>query len=348
MTAVFASLLTATVSALSLAVGLSATSAPAHANTANTVVGSTTLNLTDATRQRQVVTEMWFEAAPGTKAESFTPLPPLQSITLTTGARPAASATRKPLIVLSHGNWATRYAYGWLATELVKAGYLVLTPTHPGTTFGDLRPEYRARLWERSQDVTFALNQVLADPAWKAQIDETRIGFVGHSFGGWTGVSLAGGVYSYTKQLQACQAQADKDQYCTGLIRDFEAARPVADGTKSFKDERFKAFYLMAAGVAAGFDETSLKGITQPMVFDTAKGDPVLAPEIGANLFARLIPSATETVRGVGHFTYGPVCKPVIGRIAAGQVCEDPNGVDRAAFHEEVVRDALRFFKAKL
>lgn len=335
--------------AIVAAAGLAAcaSDAPPSASSA-TVVGTQSLTTTDAGRQRSFVSEVWFEAAAGTRAESFAPLPPLQAFALAPGARPAASGTRKPLIVISHGNWATRYAYGWLATELVKAGYVVLSPSHPGTMFGDLRPEYRARLWERSLDVSRALDQLLADPAWKDRIDPARIGFVGHSFGGWTGVSLAGGVYSYERQLQACKALAEKDLYCANLIKDFNPATPVADGERSFRDDRFKAFYLMASGVGAGFDEASLKGIPRPMVFDTARDDPILAPAIGSSLLARLIPGAQETVRAVGHFSYGPVCKPLVGRAIAGQVCEDPSGVDRAATHAAVVRDALRFFQARL
>jgi predicted dienelactone hydrolase len=338
--------LMAWIMAAAMAVGSAFTTTTARASTV--VVGSQSIPMTDASRQRNVVSEVWFEAAPSTPIESFSVAPPLQSFKLTVGAQPAPGQGRKPLIVISHGNWGTRYSYGWLATELVKAGYVVLSTTHPGTMFGDLRPEYRARLWERSQDISFALSQLLNDPAWKAQIDENRIGFAGHSFGGWTGVSLAGGIYDYARQLQACKDLNPKDQYCTGLINDFDPARPVADGRRSFKDERFKAFYLMASGMATGFDEASLKAISRPMLFDTARTDPVLSPSIGSSLFAKLIPSASETVRDVGHFTYVALCRPLIGRAALGQACEDPSGVDRAATHELVARDMLRFFKAKL
>lgn len=168
------------------------------------------------------------------------------------GARPAASAVRKPLIVISHGNWATRYAHAWLAKELGKAGYGVLSPSHPGTMFGDLRPEHHDR------------------------------------------------------QLRACRGQA------------------------------------------AGFDEASLRDIRRPMVFDTAVADPVLVPDAGSSLSAQRIPGAGETLRDAGHFSDAPLCKPLIGRLLAGQVCEDPPAVDRSEIHARVAADALRFFKARL
>jgi predicted dienelactone hydrolase len=230
----------------------------------------------------------------------------------------------------------------------VRAGYIVLSPSHPGTMNGDLRPEYRARLWERSLDVNFALTELLKDPVWGPRIDQKRIGFAGHSFGGWAGVNLAGGRYDYSRQLQACKDMATKDQYCEGLVKDYNPQTPTDDGKGNFKDDRIRAFYMIASGVAAGFDTQSLKNITAPMVFDTAKFDTVLAPQLGSSMFAQNIPGAREIMREVGHFTYGPVCRPIIGKLLAGQVCTDPDGVDRKAVHAKVVKDAIDFFNQQL
>jgi predicted dienelactone hydrolase len=314
------------------------------------VVGTVSIEMNDTSRARPFTSEVWFEAAEGVKAESFAPLPPIEPLIIARQAKPTSfpSTQPKPLIVMSHGNWATRYAYGWLNTELVRSGYIVLSPSHPGTMNGDLRPEYRARLWERSLDVSFALTQLLKDPVWGPRIDPKRIGFAGHSFGGWAGVNLAGGQYDYSVQLQYCRDIAKKDQYCEGLVKDFNPKTPVADGKGNFKDERIRAYYMMASGVAAGFDAQSLKNITAPMVFDTAKFDTVLAPEAGSTLFAQSIPRAREIVREVGHFSYGPACRPVIGKLLAGQVCTDPDGVERKAIHAQVTKDALDFFNLQL
>jgi predicted dienelactone hydrolase len=318
------------------------------------VVGTVSIEMNDSSRKRPFTSEVWFAAAQGTQAEPFAPLPPIVPFDVALQAKPATTsdaagpAARKPLIVLSHGNWATRYAYGWLATDLVRAGYIVLTPSHPGTMFGDLRPEYRARLWERSQDVSFALTELLKDPAWAARIDPQRIGFMGHSFGGWTGVSLAGGQYDYARQLQYCKDTPQKDLYCEGLIKDYNPQTVTEDGKASFQDKRIRAYYMMASGVAAGFDTASLKGITSPMVFDTAKFDTVLAPQAGSSLFAQSIPSSREIVRDVGHFSYGPECRPVIGKLLAGQVCTDPEGVSRKDLHTKVTQDATAFFATEL
>jgi predicted dienelactone hydrolase len=233
----------------------------------------------------------------------------LQSIAIAPDAAPAAVSASKPLIVISHGNWSTRYGHGALAIELVKAGYIVMTTSHPGTMNGDLQTAYRLRLWERSRDVSVALDHLLADPIWAARIDAKRIGFAGHSFGAWTGLNLAGGRYDFARQLEACKTMTEKDQYCTGMLKDYTPDLPTQDSSANYSDKRLKAFYLMAGGPGAGFTPESLAALKTPMLFDTAKFDVVLAPSLGSNLMAKSVPSAKEIVRDVGHFTYAPLCR---------------------------------------
>jgi predicted dienelactone hydrolase len=312
------------------------------------VVGTVSIDMVDKSRSRPFTVELWFEAADGVKASNFSVLPPLQPILIAQNTAPKASPQAKPLIVISHGNWSTRYGHGDMAIELVKAGYIVMTTSHPGTMNGDLQTSYRLRLWERSRDVTSALSQLLADPAWAARIDTQRIGFVGHSFGAWTGLSLAGGRYDFARQLAACNTMATPDQYCTGMVKDYTAELPTQDSTFDYSDKRIKAFYLMAGGPGAGFTPESLAAVKSPMVFDTAKFDVVLAPGMGSSLMAKSVPGAKEIMRDVGHFTYAPVCRPIIGRALAGQICVDPDGVDRVQVHADVAKDAKAFFASQL
>jgi hypothetical protein len=74
----------------------------------------------------------------------------------------------------------------------------------------------------------------------------------------------------------------------------------------------------------------------------------VLAPEMNSTWAAKLVPSATEIVRPVGHFVYVPLCKPIIGKLAASLICTDLKGVDRADVHEKVGIDVVRFFDKSL
>lgn len=309
-------------------------------------VGATTIELENKAASRRTTVELWYRPAGDAKAEDMTIRPPLRPIPVARNARPVPG--KRPLVVLSHGNWGTRYSQGWLALKLVDAGYVVLSTSHPGTVGDDQTAAGRYRLWDRSRDVSFALDQVLKDPKWAAIIDETRIGFVGHSFGGWTGVSLAGGRYDPARQRSSCERSTKKDPYCDGTLKDDIAGIPAADAGESFKDGRLRAFYIMASGPGQGFSPDSLKAINLPFVVDTAQFDEVLHPQANSNALAKQISGAREIVRPVGHFAYVPECRPIVGKvlmaIAGIPICDDAAGVDRAAVHEAIAGDVIRFF----
>jgi predicted dienelactone hydrolase len=319
---------------------------------ADGVVGTATLELDNKATGRKVTTELWFEAAPDAKIEWFSPRLPLRSIPIARNAPPRLSVGKRPLIVISHGNWGLRFSQGWLARELVLSGYLVLSTSHPGTLGDDQTVAGRYRLWDRSLDVSFAIGEVLKDQKWAALIDEHRIGFVGHSFGGWTGVSLAGGRYDPGLQRTICEKALKKDFYCDATLKDDVAVVPANDAGESFRDARIKAFHIMASGPGQGFIAQSLKLISVPFVVDTAQFDEVLNPLVNSIAIARQIPSAREVTRPVGHFVYVPECRwligPILSKLAGLPLCDDPSGVDRAQVHKQVASDVIDFFGKNL
>jgi predicted dienelactone hydrolase len=320
--------------------------------TAGDGVGTATLELENKATGRKITTELWFKAAGDAKIEWFSPRPPLRSIPIARNADPQPPLRKHPLIVISHGNWGTRFSQGWLALELVKSGYVVLSTSHPGTVGDDQSVSGRYRLWDRSRDVSFALGEVLNNPKWAALIDETRIGFVGHSFGGWTGVSLAGGRYDPGQQRTFCEKVLKKDFYCAGTLKDDIAGVSAKDAGESFRDARIKAFYIMASGPGQGFVAESLKSISVPFMVDTAQFDEILEPLASSTTIARQIPGAREVTRPVGHFAYVPECRwligPVLTSLAGIPLCDDPQGVDRAQVHKQVAPDVVDFFNKNL
>jgi predicted dienelactone hydrolase len=52
-------------------------------------------------------------------------------------------------------------------------------------------------------------------------------------------------------------------------------------------------------------------------------------------------------VPNAGHFAFLAPCTPMAERYAA-EICRDPAGFDRAAFHREFNPAVVAFFKAKL
>lgn len=315
----------------------------AHTPSEGPVVGTRTVAFRDAARNRDLTSELWFEAGADAKVGGFSARPPIRPIFIARDARPRDGVGKRPLIVLSHGNWGTRYSLGWLAVHLVRAGYVVVSVSHPGTMNEGQTVEGRFRLWDRSRDVSVVLDQLLGDPAWSRLIDADRIGFVGHSFGGFAGVSLAGGVWDPDKQKRFCAAHQN-DMYCKTSAAEDTSVFDRHDALRPYRDQRIKAFYVMAAGPAQGFTPESLRAITAPMLVDSAKHDDILDYRQNAQVFATQVKSAREIERDVGHFTYVPECKAVIGKLLARQICEDPDGVDRAKAHEDIRQSVIAFF----
>src|SRR5262245_7149702 len=91
----------------------------------DSVAGTTTLNFEHMPTGRKVTSELWFPAAPDSRIEWFSPRAPLRSIPIARDAKPQTPLLKRPLVVISHGNWGSRFSQGWLALELVKAGYVV-------------------------------------------------------------------------------------------------------------------------------------------------------------------------------------------------------------------------------
>jgi predicted dienelactone hydrolase len=325
---------------------------PLAALTANAQgpVGAITIEMDNDFRKFPV--ELWYEPVSGAKMEEVSIRPPLRPIRVARGADPRRGVAKRPLIVISHGNWGSRYSQGWLALKLVDAGYLVLSASHPGTLGDDQTIAGRFRLWDRAADVSFVLDRILNDPKWAPLIDGRRIGFVGHSFGGWTGVSLAGGRYDPARQRAFCENSANKDFYCDGTLKDDVSRVQAADADRTFQDARIRAYYIMGSGPGQGFSEESLRAISAPFVVDTAELDEILDPRANSGTLATLISGAKEIRRSVGHFAYVPECRSIIGpilaRVAGIPICNDPAGVDRAAVHQHVARDVIAFFNTEL
>ena len=120
---------------LVLALVLAAWPRASMAADAGRVVGTVTIEMENKAASRKITSELWFDAATGA----------------TVASNP--SSGKRPLIVISPGNFGTRFSHGWLAVPLVNSGYVVLSTSHPGTMAGDQSAAGRYRLWDRSRDV---------------------------------------------------------------------------------------------------------------------------------------------------------------------------------------------------
>ncbi|WP_417679574.1 alpha/beta hydrolase family protein [Roseibium sp.] len=251
------------------------------------------------------------------------------------------AAGRYPLILLSHGNLGSMLGHHDLATALARRGYIVVSLTHPGDNFRD--PSglgATSTTLGRPLQISAALTAVLRDTLLSAHADSTRIGFIGFSAGGETGLLLAGAKPDLKRLETYCASRPDDHHVCEagGRIRnDRPDLKPAAD-------PRIRAFVLMAP-LSVVFPEENLKDLRGPFRIYVGENDRELSPEDNAIALAKALSLSPELeiLPGAGHFVFLAPCSTELGNTMP-LLCTDPSGVDRVAIHRKLVSEIATFF----
>jgi predicted dienelactone hydrolase len=116
-----------------------------------------------------------------------------------TGTGPA------PVLFFSHGFGGCETGSSFLKTALAARGYWVFAPRHadagcgarlvsrPVVPFGLPADWSDATYVTRANDILAVHGALQASPAFAGRLDFSRVGYVGHSLGGYTVIGLAGG-----------------------------------------------------------------------------------------------------------------------------------------------------------
>jgi predicted dienelactone hydrolase len=116
-------------------------------------------------------------------------------------------AARAPVLLFSHGFGGCATGSNFLKTALAARGFWVFAPRHADAGCGDRRasppvPAVSFGLPAQWSDATYVTraNDLLAvhgalqaSPVFAGRLDFSRVGYVGHSLGGYTVLGLAGG-----------------------------------------------------------------------------------------------------------------------------------------------------------
>ena len=123
----------------------------------------------------------------------------------------ASGAIAAPVLFFSHGFGGCHTSSNFLKRALAARGYWVFAPRHADARCGSLRgasPTVPFRLpaeWtdgtyvDRANDILAVHGALQSSPAFAKRLDLSRVGYVGHSLGGYTVVGLAGGWSAWGK-----------------------------------------------------------------------------------------------------------------------------------------------------
>jgi predicted dienelactone hydrolase len=268
---------------------------------------------------------------------------------------------RYPLILLSHGTGGASMHLMWLATRLAENGYIVAAVNHHGNTSAgeSYRPEGFMLWWERTRDLSVVLDHLFEDPVFGDHIDGLRVGAAGFSLGGYTVISLAGGITSLQAFGEFC-ASRERDPTCEvqaeypGLDEDFlraEHREHVRDSfgrhDESWRDDRFAAVYAIAPALGGAFTERGLMPIVVPVGILGAEGDHVAPMPTNAERFARYIEGARlDTIADAGHYSFLSRCTDT-GRKRLQMLCRE-SAEEREEIHDRAAQKVIEFFDRHL
>jgi len=282
-------------------------------------VGCIALEVRDPVQGVGVPTHLLYPARAAEREQAFGPY----ALAVATDA--AIEGDALPLVVLSHGNGGSPWGYRDLAAHLVRSGFVVAMPEHPGNSRADnALAGTPANLANRPRHVGLVADAAFGHPAFDAKLIDQRYSVIGHSIGGYTALAVAGG-----HPLAMPNETADGK------------AHPVAVE----RDLRVSALVLLAPAAPWFLAPGALADVTAPILLFTGARDEI-APRMWADLILRGVPDPARVdhreIAGAGHFSFMSPFPPA--RVSPSfPPSQDPPGFDRAAYLPLLCDDVRAF-----
>jgi predicted dienelactone hydrolase len=314
-------------------------------------VGQRTLSYEDDSRNRKLITEVWYPTLEKSSREDSSPF-----IRTPTKRDAAISQGIFPLILFSHGTGGGRLTVEWFCAGLASKGYIVAAVDHFGNTFDNPIPIEFIKFWERPQDIRFVLDQLLGSHDISSHVDSNNIGAAGFSLGGFTAITLAGAKMDFQaieNYLQSDQGKKEADiPEMPGLMSFFEKPEVKESFEKAppLADKRIKSVFAMAPAIGQAFpSKENCKDVSVPVYIVAAGKDVLAPPKTNAAHYAKLIRNAQYKILGTeaGHYVFLNDAKDGLKQ-EAPMFFNDPPGVNRKEIHEQTLQLATDHFRKTL
>lgn len=256
-----------------------------------------------------------------------------------------------PLIVVSHGTGGSFEGHYDTATALAEAGFVVAAVTHTGDNYRD--QSQVGRLDNRPRHIKILIDYMLASWPHHDTLEPSRIGMFGFSAGGFTALVAIGGTPDLATVGPYCAAHPD--EWTCRMLKERKinvSANPTGQETAApnwVHDPRIAAAVIAAPAVAYSFSAEGLSGVKIPIQLWRGDSDEILPhPNYAQTVYDRLaVKPEYHVVPNAGHFAFLAPCSASLAAMVP-EICHDPAGFDRAAFHQELNPAVVAFFKAKL
>ena len=296
-----------------------------------------------------IAASVWYPAARATYAVPIGDNPIFRGVPAFVGA--AMPDEQYPVILFSHGSGGNMDASAWLSSDLAQRGAIVLSVNHQGSTSGDSSPRRSVRLADRAQDLSAALDALLADPYFAGRLDLSRVTAVGFSLGGATALNLAGVQFQGQGYAPYC-AQDPLPMDCAFFAKggvDFEHL-PV-EFSADMADARVTGAIAIDPAFTYVATDESLRNLSVPIgLINLGDADRLVAADVssdGSGFAARIGDVSYSEFVPANHFTFLAECKEMAEMILREEgedpICTDPPETDRAAVHQQIA-DAIAEF----
>ncbi len=228
-----------------------------------------------------------------------------------------SATTAKPVVIFSHGLGSTRTDMRYLAEHLASHGYIAVAPEHPGSNAAHvngalaggslIKPE---EFLQRSRDISFVLDELeklntTANPL-QGKLATNNVMIIGHSMGGGTALSSAGGEFQLEGLKQRCQDNLIPLSLGEGLQC---VASGLPENRYQVGDRRIKRAIAINPISSLMFGETGLSKIQIPTLIVAASADKI-TPAISEQILPFTQLSASKWLVGMLGATHLSIQDP--------------------------------------
>ena len=185
---------------------------------------------------------------------------------------------KTPVVLISHGLSSSPQFFADYAKHFASYGYVVAVPQHPGSDaqqLQDLKAGLSRQIFlrnefiDRPHDISYVIDELERrnERDFAGKLDLNQVAVIGHSFGGYTALAIAGATIDFDNLEQECQRNLNLSLLlqCRAL-----SLEPNID---KLKDDRVKAIAITNPLKSAIFGSQGLATITMPVYVQAGKYD---------------------------------------------------------------------------